>query len=309
MPKSRAPAVSGAVVVVKKKKNTEKKLAKEMTLPPYLSLHVDPFNGETAQAGRPDFNALPTIVWRETVTYTATTNADGRLWYQYRPYISNPEIRQVLTAGTNVSASNTASLAMPNYTELLGMFSQWRALTCALTAEYIGESQLAKGVIGISKASSYPGVGDSTPQYMDETSYKEGPLATQKVAGVLHCHENGFQSLGAGLDTEYLHLFVDGAPASSTCIRIRYTVTFEATVGASKLLSRDASHTVAHPPQLAVAASIVGDSSSTAVGLNPETAIVKHTKRLVVGASKVNGLIRTAKPLMAELAEFASLIL
>lgn len=313
MPKSRARVVSPSVVLVKpvqkKKKNTAKKSMKEMSLSPFLSLHADPFNGETQMAGRPDFNALPTVVWRETIVYTASTNADGRLWYQFRPWLSAPEVRTTLTGGTSTSGGLTTAVAVPNYTELLGMFSTWRALTCALSAEYVGEAQLAKGVIGVCRSNTYPATGESMPQWTDESGYKEGPLASEKVAAVLHLHENGFQAMANGLDTEYLHLMVDGAPASSPCIRVKFTITFEATVGGSKLLSRDAVHTVSHPPQLAVAASIVGDAASVAVGLDPEAQIVKHTKKLINGAAKVNGLIRTAKPLLAELAEFASLIL
>lgn len=277
-------------------------------IPPHLVLHGNPFTASVEGAGRPDFNSLPVVVWRESHHLTLTTNADGNLWYTIRPSLNNAYAQSVLTGGTQTIASQGYA-TYANYAELAAMFSTYRPLTLAVEAEYVGEAQLAKGVLGIVRHVDFPAVAETMTHYMDETTYKEGPAAIDKVAGAAHYNDTDFIAIAAAPSDQCFSILAQGLPASVACVRLSFTVVFEGTVGGTKLLSRGSTNTIAHPAQVAVAASIVGPKSATAVGPDPVGVLVKHTEKLITTASKVNGLLKSARPVVADLAEFASLLL
>lgn len=315
MPKSNAPVVSRGPAKQKPPATVSNltvrpraRRASTLTLPPHLALHADPFTATVEGAGRPDFNSLPVVVWRESQHLTLSSNADGNLWFTVRPCVYTNLQNNVLTAATTTIASIGYS-SYANYSELAAMFSLYRPLTLCVEAEYVGEAQLAKGILAINRHQGSPIVADNSETYADEPSYKEGPAGQDRVAGAAHYSENDFAAINAVFNDQGFSVFGFGLPASTACVRLSYSIVFEATVGANKLLSRGVTHTIAHPPQIAVAASIVGNKSATAVGPDPVDTLVKHTKQLINTASKVNGLIKSARPVVADLAEFASLLL
>lgn len=304
-PKSNAIVVSHSGGGPKKPASKPRRLS--LTSVPYLGVLTNPWEGETDGAGRPDFNTLPTVVWREKWAFTATTDANGSLWLTMNPNITNPFYFNTVVSGAATVVGLSTSCYSPNRTSLLTTLSTQRMLAYGFEAEYIYEDQLRKGVMSVSMTSAQPQVGDTVIALQSQTAFKEGD-ASEKVAVVCRCHDNDFVAVGTGCGDSWLHLNCTGFPASVACVRIRPFFVLEGTVAIGNLMSIDASHTPSLPAHVATGASIVGPNSVSAVGSDPITTLVKYAEKAVNTAGALNGLYQTSKPLLTLLAEFAAVL-
>lgn len=275
--------------------------------PPHLRLLVDPWNSPTAGAGRPDFNPDPVVVWPESFSINALTNAQGDFAVWIRPKFTN--FYQTLTLNSDADPAITATVdATPAiFTTLSSTFSSWRPMVLGVEVSYVGEAQLQKGIIAVNPLPAGPAIGDRFSVLSDEQFYTETP--SHENAAVRLCYvDSAFGSAGETAIQKGVMISGSGLPASLSCIRIRVRVVFECSVSHSQLLSRDATHTISHPAQLATAASLVGKQALVATGPDPVAKLIAHGEKLALVAGAVNGLWQAAKPLAGLMTEFAALI-
>lgn len=308
--KSTAPAASS---VGKPKQNLlkpkqKKRKSKPLAFPPNLALNVNPWEAPSAGAGLPDHNVDPTIAWTEPYVFSATPDAQGNLMYMIRGSLVNGIYKYTLTAVADPVTSAVTNSDPPNFATLASTFTHYRPLAACVEMEYIGESQLCKGVFGIARAPTLPsGTGAIFSSYFDETIYRE-TTAEEKVAGKVSFTDGDFTSTSVALDTPAIVLFGSGLPVATNSVRIRVKFHFEFKVAPTSLYSRDAEHTISHPGTLATIASLLGPRATVAAGKDPVGDIVKHGEKLAMVAGAANGLWQAAKPVASLMAEFVSLL-
>lgn len=312
-PKSTAPAASSAVgnrkpLPIKQKVKVKKLKTKSQAYPPHVQLAVDPWSAPLEGAGRPDFNSEPTIPWKESWSQTFTTDANGSLYIEMMGTVDSCVRSRTTSLVTDPVVGPPVEVAMPNKATLTSTFTNFRPLCIAFEAEYIGEMQLCKGVLGVVKLNGLPSSNvDTFTTFTDETFYKE-TYASEKVAARLVFPEGDFQAITGTTNVGKIALLAIGLPASLPCVRVRFTACYEMQVLHSSLLSRDQSHTIAHPGQLATVASITGPSAVVATGIDPVAKLIQHGQKLVNVAGAINGLWQTSKPTLSLLAEYGSLL-
>lgn len=299
-----------------KSKNKKKKkaagaasLSQEMSfpLPPYVKVMVEPSSADLEMSQRPDFNSAPTVPWREKGAFTASTNADGNLLVDFVASIRETWYVATFNAGLTTVASMAAN-NVSNYTELTTTFSSYRPYILEVVAEYVGEAQLQKGVLGCAVTNLLQNTGDMTTLF-DEPTYKEVP-SNLRVAARAYFADNGdfiaptSVSYGGTDPIEVLHFIGSGLPASTACIRFNWCLVFEGAVGHQQLLSRTASHSVAHPAQVATVANIVGANTRTAAGSNPIATLTKYADRMARIGAQLNGLYQASKPVLSLMQDF-----
>lgn len=306
MPQSNQKQKSTALVVYTPRKANQKRKTLA-ALPPYVQLAVDPFTAPAQGAGRPDDNSDPTVPWPEAWSQTFTTDAQGNLLVALRGSLVNGVYVNTLSAVADPAVTGQNNGTPASFATLASTFTHYRPLTLAVEAYYIGESQLCKGVIGVAKVNGAPVAGETFSQYTDELAYRECP-AEEKVAAKIVFNEANFVTTATAYSNGCILLICSGLPASSACIRLRGRLTFEFQISHTALMSRDAVHTISHPPQIAVAASIVGPKAQVAAGKDPVTDLVRYSEKLAIAAGAVNGLWQSAKPLASLMADFAVLL-
>lgn len=311
-PKSTAPAASSGgkqIHVVKQvvKVKAQKK-KKSPALPAHVRLSVDPWNSQTEGSGRPDSNAEATIPWRETWSQTFTTDAQGNLYIEMMGSLNNCVYTKALTLVADPVVGAATHQPMPNLSTLTSTFSNYRPMVVAFEAEYIGEAQLCKGVLGVGRIATDLAGTETFSSLTDETFYKE-VRAEEKVAARLILPENDFQATSGTAHAGKIFLMGIALPASLACVRVRFTAVYEMQVTHSSIMSRESTHTVAHPAQIATVSSIVGPKSVLATGPDPVADLIRHGEKLAVVAGAINGLWQAAKPYTALAAEFAGLLI
>lgn len=311
-PKSTAPAASTPAARGSRRLQTSRPgPSRTQILPPFPQLMANPSEADTESAQRPDFNPTPSVVWREKGAFSVTTNADGNFSVDILASLKNFRYTATFTGGTTVVAS-AAGTDIDNYTELNSSFGSYRPYIVEAEIEYIGEAQLAKGVIGTAVTSTLLNSGDLATLY-DEPSYKETGTTQKAAARVFFVDNADFiagsaASYGGTDPVEVIHFCGSGLPASLPCLRVRWTLVFEGIVGHTHLLSRSASHSISHPAQIAAVANIVGHKTRTQTGENPIQSLTKFaTKAATIGA-QLNGLYSASRPVLSLMGDFATLV-
>lgn len=309
--KSTAPAVpSGKAKPVNLLKGKKKKKSKQMmpAFPPNLALNVNPWEAPATGAGLPDHNVEATIAWTEPYVFNATPNAQGNLMFMVRGSLVNGVYLYTLSAAADPATTAVTNSDPPNFATLATTFTHYRPLAVCAEMEYIGESQLCKGILGIARAPTLPAAAGAVfSSYMDENVYRE-TTAEEKVAGKISFTEGDFVAVSSGNDTPSIVLFGSGLPVANNSVRIRLRFHFEFKVAPTSLYSRDVQHTISHPGSLAVTASLLGPRASLGAGKDPVGEIVKHGEKLALLAGAANGLWQSAKPIATILAEFMALV-
>jgi len=308
-PKSSAPVVSTLAVVPKTK---QKKAKQASWMTPYLSLTIDPANASTQAAQRPDLNSIPTVVWRESDNITFTTDAQGNFWIDFLPQLVNMYRTKTLSAASPPAITATGNNSVVNYAELLTTFSSWRPYSISVEMEYVGRQDECKGVFGVATTGSMPIVTDTTSMLYDEYDYKEVSAQTGGIAGALRLQDNeDFSALDAGVDinpNQYVSLIALGLPASTACLRLRYTIVGEFAVGHSKLMSRSTSHSYVRPSEVHAASNIIGPNATTAAGKEPYKELVSYAKKAVSLGAVLNNLYQDNRTAITAGVEFLGML-
>lgn len=241
-----------------------------------------------------------------------TTNADGNFAIDMVASLREFCYTAVFTGGTTTVASVTAA-DISNYTELSSTFTSYRPYCLEAEVEYIGESQLCKGIFGVANSNILHNSGALSDLY-DEQTYKETRAEEKVAARIYFCDNSDFivpsaVSYGGTDPIEIMHFIGIGLPVNSACVRVRWTLLFEGSVGHKHLLSRATTHTPAHPAQVAAVASIVGPNTRTAAGPSPIATLTQHAERAAVIGAEINGLFQSTRPLLTLMGDFASMAL
>lgn len=312
-PKSNAPVVSLVAMAKpspKRKKKT--KQVKSTWMTPYLGLSIDPVNASLQSAHRPDLNSTPTVIWRESDNVTFTTDAQGNLWLDMVPQLSQLLQTSVLSAANPPIVTTATWSNVVNYAELQTTFSSWRPYSLSVEMEYVGRQDEAKGVFGVCTTGSRAVATDSPSLLYDEYDYKEVSVQNGSVAAMLRIHDNeDFGSLTTAVDvnpSQAIHLVCLGLPASSACVRVRYTIVGEYAVGHNKIMSRSASHSYVRPSEIHAASNVVGPAATTAVGSEPYDKLVQYGKKAISIGASLNNLYQDNKQAIALGLEFLSMI-
>lgn len=291
MPKSKSqsvvPAARAAPGGARKRKGAGKS-----GLAPFHRLLADPFHASLEMASKPDLNTRPVVLWREEDAMTLTTNAQGDLWLSLRPTLNAQRVTNTMDAGGTVTAVSGASAV--NYTELTTTFSEFRPMVMCAQIEYIGQADLAKGVLFGAHSSAAAVVGDSVLSLTDETYYTEcradkGPVTVK----LLELSTDTFGAIDSVFQSEpvsVIQIGCLGAPASTACIRLRLGFVFEAVVGHTKLLSRNAAPGPSNFIDMSIAANITGQSALLQSGPDGYDKMVSHAERIVDAAVKAHAV-------------------
>lgn len=248
------------------------------------------------------------MTWTEPHHVTLTTNAQGNAMTAVRGGLVNGIYSYTLSAVADPVTTGNVNADPANFATLCTSFTHYRPLAISVEAEYVGEAQLGKGVIGLARAPTFPGgTGAAFSHYLDEKDYVEAST-DEKVAGRLGWAEGDFYPTSGGVDTPCLIVFAIGLPASVACVRLHIRFHFELKMSSTSLYARSAQHTMSHPAALATTASIVGSKATIASGPDPVQKLVRHTEKLVTLAGSVNGLINTARPLASLMADFLAMV-
>lgn len=305
-PKSRSPALA-VPVKVRVRRPRKKKAVSQDSVPllhPYLEQCCDPMRAPLA--ARPDLNDHAVVVWREELAYTITPNAQGDFWHQFSPVLYNT-IQKFTIDAAGLVATGTTNVSVDNYTELSTTFAEYRPLAAAVEAKYIGRSDEAKGVLMVCKHTPGVAVGDKFSMLLDEPSYEECSVADPgaSVAAKLCDHKSEEFAAVTGSPVvdpaRVIAICGTGLPVTA-CIRVRYSLVFEATVSHSKLLANSAKHSPSDNRVIGAAGNIIGPKSSVAAGPDAYEKLVHHSKKLAALGAELHGLYTISKPYLADLA-------
>lgn len=314
MPKSKSRSVAPVVQVAKpaasSKQKRKRRTKSQAVVIPYHRLIVDPFRASLEGAAKPDLNTRPVVVWREEEARTLTTDAQGNLWWSIKPSFTN--MYQANTMDVNGAVTAAAAYSVTNYTELSTTFTEYRPTALAVMLEYVGQADLAKGVIFAAQSSSNGAIGDSVTSLVDEPYYAEcrpdaGYVAARFVENSTETF-SAIDSVNLSDPVGIIHVGALGLPASSACLRLRVGLVVEAVVGHSKLLSRQASPSPANLVHMSVAANLTGPSASVQSGPSAYEKLVAHGERLIGAAMTAHGLLQRGAQVVEHYAPLLALM-
>lgn len=272
MPKPQllAPAASAAGKKRKKKKQNRR-------IHPYSLIMIDPRTGKLDNAHPPDQNPRPTVVFRNTQNWTATTDTVGSTWMELRPLVAGFRVPCPLTSGAISAVS--APIVHDDKVAITAAFSAVRPMVMAVEVEYVGEAQLAKGTLMVCVSDNPAVVGWTISSMSDEPYYKELSVSTGgSVACIARYAPSEFYDItSTGLGTGHPRVFViaEGMPVSTYCIRVRTTIVAEYLCPTNSLLQTQAKYSPSLPLEFATAQSINRPEAVVASGENAMDKLVR----------------------------------
>lgn len=264
---------------------------------PYAAVMLDPRTAKLDYAHPPDQNPRPTVIFRSTQNFTATTDANGCLWTEIRalPAGFRYSCTMGVTAGL-ISAVALSSVHADN-TALAAAFAALRPMVLAVEVEYVGEAQLAKGNLALCVSDMPAAVGWTQDQMTDEPYYRETSVSNLgSVAAIARYAPSEFYDITAtALGTGHPRVFVlaTGMPASSTCIRVRTTFVAEYLCLANSILQTQARYSPNLPLEYAAAQSLNSPEAIVAEGANAWEKVKKGAEAVYQVVRMLNGLNNT----------------